>query len=292
MTRRDDMDRLLGSWFDAEASAEGAAALLDATLADTARLRPRPAWLATIDDARPARLLPVDGRTRRRLGYAALLAAAIAALVAGAVLLSGQRPPQLSRPLACVGEPATLCGHTAGSWTSQAFLPGMTLTFPTDAWYARELPDRLELKTMPMTSFVELKLDAVPRGTVWDPAPDRSGTLESLATWIERDPELVVDQRMDRTTNAGLPVTTFHLHPVDRRACAFVFAPRDDPAGHASVLDLCHYAYRLHLVDLSDGRTMTVLLTALDAQGQTLETLDRGSWPIVDSIQPPISTAP
>lgn len=287
MTIRDDLDRQLGSWFEAEATADGAASLLERTLAVTSRRRPRPALAASIDVARPAMLLPIDNRTRTRLGYAALLAAAVALLVAAALFLAGQPPPPPSQPLGCVGEPPTLCGQSAGTWTSHTFLSGMTLTFPNDAWYIRETAAKLELKALPMTSLAELSFDPLLHSTSWDPNPDPSAGREVLAAWIERDPDVVVDKRSDRTTKSGLPMTTFHLHPVNPRACALLFVSRTVPDEHTSGLYLCHYAYRLHLLDLGGGHTLAILLTALDSQVQTLQTLDKATSPIVDSIRPP-----
>jgi len=291
MTTR-DLDAALASFFEREATADGGAAILEAALEQTSRRRPRPAWVAAVRGMTVGATPALDPRTRSRIGYALVLAALLAAIVVGALFLAGTRPPQLSESLPCVGQPATLCGHTAGVWTSTTFVPGLTLTFPDDRWFTREQPGKLELKALPMTSLVELKLDPIPRSTAWEKQPDLSGTRESLAAWIERDPEVIVDRRVDRMTAAGLPITTFRLRPVDPGACAFVFVARATPTAHDSVLDLCHYAYRLHLLDIGGGHVISALLTALDAQGQTLDTLEVGTMPIVDSIRPPPTFSP
>ena len=143
-----------------------------------------------------------------------------------------------------------------------------------------------------MTSLVELKLDPIPT----EHAPGRSARPLRHAReprGLDRArPEVIVDRRVDRTTPAGLPITTFRLRPVDPGACAFVFVARATPTAHDSVLDLCHYAYRLHLLDIGGGHVISVLLTALDAQGQTLDTLRGRTTPIVDSIRPPPTFQP
>lgn len=291
MTTR-DLDAALATFFEREATADGAATILEAALERTSRRRPRSAWVTAVRGVTVGSTLALDPRTRSRIGYALALAALLAAIVVGALFLAGTHPPRLSESRLCVGEPATLCGHTAGAWTSATFVPGLTLTFPDDRWFTREQPEKLELKALPMTSLVELKVDPIPRVTAWEKWPDLSGSRESLATWIERDPEVIIDRRVDRTTPMGLPVTTFRLRPVDPGACAFVFVARATPTAHDSVLDLCHYAYRLHLLDIGGGHVLSILLTALDAQGQTLDTLEAGTTPIVDSIRPPATFQP
>src|SRR4029453_12277160 len=69
MTARDDFDRTLVSWFESEASADGAAPLLEATLDRTSRRRPRPAWLVGLRDRPAGPRVPVTGPVPKRLAY-------------------------------------------------------------------------------------------------------------------------------------------------------------------------------------------------------------------------------
>ena len=144
-TMRHDLDTSLAALFEREATDDGAAAILESALGRTSRLRPRPAWIAALRHSSAGTRVASDPMTRSRLGYALILAALLAALVVGALFLAGQRPPRISLPRACVGVDAALCGHTAGVWTSESFLPGLTLTWPNDGWYARDLPGQLEV---------------------------------------------------------------------------------------------------------------------------------------------------
>jgi putative ABC transport system permease protein len=56
------------------------------------------------------------------------------------------------------------------------------------------------------------------------------------------------------------------------------------------VLDLCHYTYRWHLVDLEDGHMLSVLLTAIDSEKGTLDSLDaafaavKEKWGTIDFV--------
>ena len=292
MTTRGELDRQLGSWFETEATADGAASLLEATLNTTARLRPRPAWVAGLDDARPARLLPIDRRTRSRLGYAALVAATIAALVAGALFLAGQRPPRPSLPLGCVGEPANLCGHTAGLWSTSTFLPGMTLTFPSDAWYTRESTRGLEVKALPMVADVLFALDPVPAALPGAPSPSTVPSGAELATWLERVPGVRIDRFEAHATQTGLPVTTLDVSAV-RPPGGFPLLV--DPAGtvnHGYVLEASHYVQRAHLVDIGGGHVLLVVVVAYDSSHDTVVAADRAFAPILDSLGPPSDVGP
>lgn len=289
MTTRDDFDSVLGSWLEAEAIADGAATLLERTLAVTAQRRPRPAWIAHADGARRARLLPIDDRGRSRLAYAMLLAAAIVALLVGAVFFAGQRPPRLSQPLACAGVDTALCGHTAGRWTSQTFTPGLMLTWPNDAWYTRDLPDRLELKTMPMTSAVIVHLDPLPAGP--GPEQERAGDVASLIRWLRTAPGAVIEMVGERTTPTGLRVTTWDIRAIDPRAPVALFVPRENPAAPA-IVEANHYAQRLHLVDLGGGHVLSILVVAYDSDHETVRRTDTKFDPILDSIRPPASFSP
>ena len=180
MTTR-DLDAALASFFEREATADGAATILEAALEQTSRRRPRPAWVTAVRGVTVGPTLALDPRTRSRIGYALVLAALLAAIVVGALFLAGTRPPRLSESRPCVGQPATLCGHTAGVWTSESFLPGLTLTWPNDGWYTRDLPGQLEVKTLPMTSAVIVHLDPLPAGR--DPGTHRRrGEPRALAS--------------------------------------------------------------------------------------------------------------
>lgn len=292
MTARDDFDRTLASWFESGASADGAATLLEATLDRTSRRRPRPAWVVGLRDRTAGPWVPVSGPVPKRLAYVALVVLIAVAIVIGAALVAGQRTPPPAPLRGCVGEPPTLCGFGAGEWTSAVFLPGLSLTLPTDKWYTRELADRIELKALPMTSLVEFKLDPIPRPEPWEPRPDVSGTRASIAAWMARDPGLIVTRATERRTTTGLAMSTFDIAPLDPGSCAFLFVNRDHPHVHASLLDICHYTYRWHLVEIGAGHTLSILLTALDSTTRTLDSLDAASAPIIDSIKPPASFAP
>jgi hypothetical protein len=99
MTARDDLDRQLAAWFDADAAAREPEHLLGQVLARTARTRRRPAWLV------PERWFPMSAISTRSaaaprvpwrfVGMAALL---ILALVAGAALIVGTQRRELPPP--------------------------------------------------------------------------------------------------------------------------------------------------------------------------------------------------
>jgi Tol biopolymer transport system component len=93
MTPRDDFDRLLSTWFEADAPAREPEHLLGRILAQTNRVRRRPGWLLR------DRWLSPQATTRfavasRTVTWAALLALVAAAIIAGLVLVGSQhRPP-------------------------------------------------------------------------------------------------------------------------------------------------------------------------------------------------------
>ena len=99
MTTR-DLDAALASFFEREATADGAATILEAALEQTSRRRPRPAWVTAVRGVTVGSTLALDPRTRSRIGYALVLAALLAAIVVGALFLAGTRPPRLSESLA------------------------------------------------------------------------------------------------------------------------------------------------------------------------------------------------
>lgn len=92
MTARDDLDRRLAAWFEADAAPREPEHLLGQVLARTARTRRRPAWRV------PERWIPMSTITTRTaevprvpwrlVGVAALL---VLGLVIGAVLVAGGR---------------------------------------------------------------------------------------------------------------------------------------------------------------------------------------------------------
>ena len=284
MTIHDDLERQLASWFEAEATDVGAASVLEQTLAVTARRRPRAAWAASIDGARPARLLPIDDRTRTRLSYAALLAAAIALLVAAALFLAGQRPPAPAPPLGCVGDPPNLCGYGAGQWSSSTLLPGLEVTLPGTGWYTRELPDRVEFKHLPMTSGLTFMLDPIPASTA---AADRS--FDGLVAFLSQQPQARLARSRSSQTATGLPIRVFDL--TRPRPAVVLLRLAADPDSDINV-EANHYANRVYLVDIGRGRALAALVTAFDSQRATLRGFDDAVWPIIDSIRPPASTKP
>jgi hypothetical protein len=291
MRTGDDFDRVLVSWFEAEATADGAATLLEATLDRTERLRPRAAWVVSLRDRAVRPWPPTESRVRTRLVYAALVAAIAAALAIGAALVVGQKTVMPAPPRACVGDPPTLCGYGAGVWTSAAFLPGLSLTLPNDRWYVRDLANRLELKTPPMNSAVQFQLDPVPFPAPAQPGSVDTGTVASLTDFIGRQPNLIVSNVGEQRTSRGIAMTTVDLKAADPRTCVKLFVPRARP-DETNVVMVCHYAQRLHLVDLGGGHALSILLFAYDSQPATVERLDAGFAPILDSLRPPASFAP
>ena len=90
MTDRDDFDRTLAGWFEAEALAPATAGDLDRVLDLTRRRSPRPGWLAGSGSHRVGEARAVDSSSFPRLGWrwsTALLLLAIAGLVGGAILV-------------------------------------------------------------------------------------------------------------------------------------------------------------------------------------------------------------
>ena len=110
MTGRDDFDRTLAGWFEAEALSSAPAVGLDEVLDATRRRRPRPAWLAGrgshwvgdapgADASAAARRIPWWGV---RLSTALLLLLVVVALLGGAILVGArilQPPPPRPFPL-------------------------------------------------------------------------------------------------------------------------------------------------------------------------------------------------
>ena len=110
MTGRDDFDRTLAGWFEAEALSAGPAIGLDEALEATRRRRPWPAWLAgrgshwvgdapSPDASAVARRIPWWGV---RLSTALLLLLLVVALLGGAILVGArilQPPPPRPFPL-------------------------------------------------------------------------------------------------------------------------------------------------------------------------------------------------
>jgi len=287
----DDFDRILGSWFEQEARTDGAAATLEAALDQTHRRRPRPAWVARLHDGPLRASMALEQPAVRRAGYLVVAALLVAAIVVAAMFVASQRPPRLSQPLACVGVDAALCGHTAGAWSSESFLPGLTLTWPDDGWYARDLPDKLEVKTMPMTSSVIVQLDPLPAGPSSDPEPDRAGDVASLIRWLRSAPGAANEMVGQRTTPAGLSVTTLDVKAVDPGIPVGLLVARANPGGTA-IVEANHYAQRLHLVDLGGGHVLSILVVAYDSDRETVRRTEVTFRPILDSIRPPAWSNP
>jgi hypothetical protein len=288
MTASSELDRALAEFFRLEARSDGAGALLERTLVATRRRRPRPAPLALMRATSFGWSMRRDHRRLRLLRYVAVAALVLAALAIGALLLAGRAVPRPTASPICVGAPATLCSHPAGAWASAVFLPGLTMTFPNDTWYARDLPDRIELKTPPMTSQVTMRLDPVPDPTKSEPNPDQSGDVAGLIAWLRRDPTWTIEDVGQRTTPTGLALTRVALRAVDPGGCNHALVPRGAPNG-TYVLDACHYAQRLDLLDIGDGHVLSILLVAFDGQVGTLDRLDGIVAPIIESIVPPVS---
>jgi hypothetical protein len=291
MTASNDLDRTLAEFLQREARSDGAAALLERTLATTRRRQPRPAWLALMRATSFGRSMGRHDRQLSRLRYVAVAALALAAIAVGALLLAGQATPRPRPSPICVGAPATLCSHSQGAWASAVFLPGLTMTFPNDDWYARDLADRIELKTPPMTSQVTVRLDPVPDPTTSEPNPNLSGDVASLIAWLRRDPTWTIEDVRRRTTPMGLALTRVALKAVDPGGCNHALVPRGAPDG-TYVLDACHYAQRLYLLDMGNGHVLSILLVAYDGQVATLDQLDVIVAPILESIVPPASLRP
>ena len=285
MTTR-DLDGALASYFEREATADGAATILEATLEQTSRRGPRPGWVVAVRGMTVGPTLALGPRTRSRIGYALVLAALLAAIVVGALFLAGTRPPQLSESLPCVGQPATLCGHTAGVWTSATFLPGLTLTFPDDRWFTREQPEKLELKALPMTSSIIVQLDPLPAGPSSDHEPGRAGDVANLIRWLSAAPGAANEMVGERTTPAGLSVTTLDVKAADPRVPVGLLVARANPAG-AAIVEANHYAQRLHFVDLGGGHVLSILVVAYDSNRDTVRRTDVTFRSILDSIRPP-----
>ena len=110
MTGRDDFDRTLAGWFEAEALSSGPVVGLEEALEATRRRRPRPAWLAGrgshwVGDAPKSDASAVAGRIPWlgvRLSTAVLLLFLVVALLGGAILVGAgllQPPPPRPFPL-------------------------------------------------------------------------------------------------------------------------------------------------------------------------------------------------
>jgi hypothetical protein len=98
MTPRQDFDRLLGDWLDAEGPHDVPAGIVDAALAEASRVPQARDWLGRLPLAGPA--WPSGSPARaRRVSLALLLVGLLAALAFGA-LVAGQldRQPTLGRP--------------------------------------------------------------------------------------------------------------------------------------------------------------------------------------------------
>jgi hypothetical protein len=291
MTTDGDLDRTLATWFEREARADGAATLLEATLAETSRRRPQPAWRAGLGGGRLGRIFEPDDRTLARLRYAAIVAALAAALaVVGLIAVGQQQPVRRAPSLFCVGQPATLCSYGAGEWTSTSFLPGLTVTFPDDSWYARDLPDVLELKQAPMNSAVYVQLDPVPAASALDggasPATDVAGIVE----WLERNGAAQVVRLGDRKTPNGLSMTSLDVRATDPRKQVKLLVVRGDEDN--LVLAASHYEQRLHLVDVGDGHVLSIHVMAFNSSHATVVATDKAFDAILDSLRPPASIAP
>jgi hypothetical protein len=295
MTTNDRLDPTLAWWFESEARTDGAATLLEATLAQTGRRSPRPARLAALRQGSLGPLMRPASPTTRRLAYAALLAGAIATALIGSVFLAGQHDARPAPSLLCVGEPPDLCAQPAGAWTSAALLPGLAMAFPSEGWWTRDRVDRIELKTAPMASAVLLQLDPVPFPQPWQPQPDRSGTIASLTAWLRLHPGLIATDVGERRTPGGLAIATFDLEAAGAEQpgglCAKLFVPRASPQESNATL-VCHYAQRMHLLDLGDGHRLSILIVAYDSSPGTVRALDEKFGPILDSIRPPPSIEP
>jgi hypothetical protein len=283
-SRERELDITLASWFASEARADGAAALLEATLEATARQRPRPAWFAAADAARPARLLPLGDRTRSRVGYALVVAALLAAAVLAALLLVGRQPPP-AIPLGCVGDPPNLCGFDGGTWSSAKFMPGLAVTLPGEGWYTRDLPDRLEFRHLPMTSALTIWRDPLPARDAAVPDPAQTGTIEGLTEYLALQPVVTVDASRPHVTSRGLPLASFRLMTVARPAIGLL-RMASDSAGHVAI-EANHYAQRLYLMGTRDGHVLSALVVAFDSRQSTLDQFDESAWPILNSLETP-----
>jgi hypothetical protein len=293
MTTTDGLDRTLGSWFEREASADGAATILDAALERTARRSPRPAWVASLHAGGAGTHSLLGQPAVRRLGYVAVAALVIASLLAAALFVAGNHLPPPARPLGCVGSPPTLCGNGAGEWESTAFLPGLSVTFPVDGWYVRDLPDHLEFKIAPMSSIATVDLDPIPAAEPWISEPDRPATVPTLVDWLARNESVILGRIVTLETATKLRTTTFDLTmaPQAEGACRRVFGTRADPTG-PHIIEACHYAQRLSLMDTGDGHVLAVIRIAYDSQPATLDRFDAEFAPILDSIRPPAPIGP
>jgi hypothetical protein len=290
MTTNGDLDRTLATWFEREARTDGAATLLEATLGVTSRRRPRSAWEIAIRDGTLGWFPPAGRQGLARLRVVAIVVVlAVAFAVVGLLVAGGQQPPPAPpspRPSSlCVGDPATLCSQPAGDWTSAFFIAGLTATFPDDGWYVRDLPDRVELKTAPMTSQAMILLDPIPEPESWEPSPDLSGTVPSLLDWLGRNPAVSLGEVSTHETRTGLAVTTFDVSAGGEGRCVQTLNTRANGVA-THLIEVCHYVQRLHLVDLGGGHVLAILLVAFDSNPVTLDRFDAAFAPILDSLRP------
>ena len=229
---------MLAACFEREASADGAATILEVALEKTRRRRPRPAWLAGLH----------GGTTRRSMVLAGRASAASAtswsrrcwpAVVLGALLLAGQRGRRPRRSLPCVGDPPSLCGFGAGEWTSTSFLPGLTRrSRATAGTRGCSRPPRVQ------TSADDLGIDLLSR-----PAPGRGrrrfraardGTLDGLADFLgePRVSSTAVAIRPDECCRR-CPVRAFDLKAISKPSVGLLRLRPDGRDGRGRRRALC-----------------------------------------------------
>jgi len=112
---RNEMDRTIRAWFEADATHDVPVRLLDSIDAETRRRGPRPAWLAFLRADGIERQLPIVG-TVKPLVVLAIVAALLIGLVGGAILAGGSQRGLLS-------EVPTPSATLAASPTPSPFVP-------------------------------------------------------------------------------------------------------------------------------------------------------------------------
>ena len=291
MTTDGDLDRTLATWFERQARTDGAATLLDATLAETSRRRPQPAWRAGLSRGPFRPIFAPDSRTLTGFRYLAIVVALAVALAVIGLIAAGQQQPVRRAPsLFCVGQPATLCSYGAGEWTSTTFLPGLTVTFADDSWYVRDLPEFLELKQAPMNSAVFVQLDPVPAASALDGGASPAGDVAGIVEWLERKAAAQVVRLGERRTPNGLSVTSLDVRATDPREQVKLLVVRGDEQN--VVLAASHYEQRLHLVDVGDGHVLAIHVMAFNSSHATVVATDAAFETILESLKLPAPLAP
>jgi len=285
MTTHDAFGERLAAWFEGEATADGAAVILEAALERTAARRPRAAWLVGLRRSTGGGM-PLGRSATRRFVSVAIAALAIAALLAGALLLAGQRRTLPAPQIQCVGSAPMLCGYGAGDWTSTVFASGLSARFPVDGWYVRDAPDHVEFKIAPMTSVATIHLDPIPAAEPWLTDPDTPASIPILLDWLTHDGQFVVGPTWIDETN-GFPTTTFDLRfKPTGHACRGIFGTRANPTGRDVIPD-CHYLQRMSLMDVGNGHVVAVVRSAYDSRPETLDRFDAAFAPVLESLRLP-----